>query len=72
MCWISLMLGAAMVAGGMWLVARFFLGRGAQAYRVASATRTETMVLGVALMSLGFLALVLGATGVICGIGGWR
>jgi hypothetical protein len=60
-----------MVALGGGLILRFFLARGPGGYELASTSKTESMVLGVALVSIGFLVLVLGVTGVICGFGGW-
>jgi hypothetical protein len=71
MCWIPLTLGALMVALGAGLIVRFFFSKAQGSIEVASTARTESMVVGVALVSIGFLVLVLGVTGVICGFGGW-
>lgn len=66
MCWIPLTLGALMVVGGAFLIVRFFAGHGTASPEVANLGRTESMIVGALLTSVGLLMLVLGATGVIC------
>lgn len=66
MCWIPLSLGALMMAGGIGLIARFYLGRGEVRPEVASVGRTESLLVGALLASIGTLVLVLGVTGAIC------
>ena len=66
MCWIPLSLGALMVAGGAFLIVRFFAGHGSARPEVATVGRTESMIVGALLASVGLLMLVLGITGVIC------
>ncbi len=66
MCWIPMLLGAAMLAVGAALIVRFYRGRGAEAPEIASAGRVETMILGVLLTSIGTLVFILGLTGAIC------
>jgi len=66
MCWIPLTLGALMVVGGAFLIVRFFAGHGAARPEVATVGRTESMIVGALLTSVGLLMLVLGVTGVIC------
>jgi hypothetical protein len=59
-------LGALMVVGGAFLVVRYFTGHGAARPEVATLGRTESMIVGALLTSVGLLMLVLGVTGVIC------
>jgi hypothetical protein len=66
MCWIPLTLGVLMIAGGAFLIVRFFAGHGGARPEVATVGRTESMIVGALLASVGFLMLVLGITGVIC------
>lgn len=66
MCVLMLSFGIAMLAAGAVLIVRFFLAHGAARAELASVTRTETMVLGAVLVSVGFLLTVFGATGTIC------
>jgi len=66
MCWLPLILGAVMSVAGAVLILRFFLGRGAQRPEVAALGRTETMIVGVALLCIGPLLFILGLTDVIC------
>jgi hypothetical protein len=66
MCWIPLTLGVLMIGGGAFLIIRFFVGRGSARPEVATMGRTESMIVGALLASVGFLMLVLGITGVIC------
>jgi hypothetical protein len=66
MCWIPLTLGVVMIGGGAFLIIRFFVGRGSARPEVATMGRTESMIVGALLASVGFLMLVLGITGVIC------
>ena len=66
MCWIPLVLGASMMVGGAVLLVRFYAGRAENRPDVAGLARTESMVLGALLVSIGFLVTVLGITGVIC------
>jgi hypothetical protein len=67
MCWIPLLLGALMTAGGAFLILRFFAGRGRERPDIATTRRTESMIVGVILTSLGFLVLLLGVFGVMTG-----
>lgn len=66
MCWLSLTLGLLMTAGGVALIVRFFAGRGANLPELAGVGRTESMIMGVLLASIGPLLLYFGATGAIC------
>lgn len=67
MCWIPLVLGVLMTGGGAFLIVRFFAGRGRERPEVAGPRRTESMIVGVILTSVGFLVLLLGAFGVTTG-----
>lgn len=72
MCWLPLSLGVVMMIVGTVLIVRFFAGRAANSPDVATATRTETMIIGALLASLGLLLTSFGATGAICqGLGLW-
>jgi hypothetical protein len=66
MCWILIVLGAAMLVFGVFLLVRFAVGRGAASPMVATLNRTQSMVIGALLTSIGFLLLVLGATDAVC------
>ncbi len=66
MCWFMLVLGALMLVIGTAAVVRYFTGHGARRAEVASVARTESMVLGVAAVTIGFLLLVFGVTGTVC------
>ena len=66
MCTFMLVLGAFVFVIGTAAVVRFFIGHGAQRAEVASVGRTETMLLGVAAIAIGFLLLVFGVTGTVC------
>ena len=66
MCWIPMLLGAAMLVAGAMMIVRFYRGRGAEAPEVASASRVESLLLGVLLTSIGTLVFILGLTGAIC------
>jgi len=59
-------LGALMVVGGAFLIVRYFAGHGDARPEVATLGRTESMIVGALLTSVGLLMLVLGVTGVIC------
>ena len=60
MCWIPLVLGALMLVFGVVLLVRFFTGHGSQRPEVASQWRTESMIVGALLSSIGLLLLILG------------
>ncbi len=66
MCWIALVVGAAMLIAGTFLLFRFFLGHGSQRPEIAGPARTESMILGGLLSSVGLLLVLLGVTGTIC------
>ena len=66
MCWIPLTLGVLMVAGGAALIVRFYRGHAAARPEVASVGRTESLLVGALMASIGLLVLILGVTGVIC------
>lgn len=66
MCWIGVGLGAIMMVVGLTLLVRFFSVGGVGHVQAAGAARTESMVLGALLLSIGLLLSILGATGVIC------
>ena len=66
MCWTGLVLGGAMTFAGVALLVRFFGGHGAQAPETASPGRTESMILGALLASIGPLLFLLGITGLLC------
>ena len=66
MCWIPLTLGALMVAVGIALIARFYLGHDEARPEVASVGRTESLLVGALLASIGTLVLILGVTGAVC------
>lgn len=65
MRWFTMVLGAAMVVGGVAMIVRFYRGRGAKAPEVASPTRVESLLVGALLTSIGTLVFILGLTGVI-------
>lgn len=65
MCWIPLLLGVFMTGGGAFLIVRFFSGHGRERPEVATPRRTESMIVGVILTSVGFLVLLLGIFGVM-------
>jgi hypothetical protein len=66
MCWIPITLGALMVVVGVVLLVRFFAGHGVVRPEVATPARTESVLVGAALTSVGTLMLALGITGAIC------
>lgn len=66
MCWLPLVVGAAMSVAGIVLLTRYFLGTGENRPEVAGIGRTESMLIGALLVSVGPLLLVLGITGTIC------
>jgi uncharacterized membrane protein YidH (DUF202 family) len=66
MCWIPLSLGTLMVAVGIGLIVRFYVGHDESRPEVASVGRTESLLVGALLASIGTLVLILGATGVVC------
>ncbi|MDZ7707810.1 MAG: hypothetical protein U5J97_07945 [Trueperaceae bacterium] len=66
MCWLLLAIGVAMLIIGSVLVVRFFSARGANAPETAGSGRTETMILGAMLASVGLLLGILGTTGALC------
>jgi hypothetical protein len=66
MCWIPLSLGALMLAGGIALIVRFYVGRGDVRPEVAGVGRTESLLVGALLASIGTLVLILGVTGAVC------
>lgn len=66
MCWLMLTLGAIMMIGGAVAIVTFFAAHGARRSEIASVARTETMVLGVLLVTTGFLLLAFGVTGTVC------
>jgi len=66
MCWILLAIGVAMLMIGSILIVRFFSARGANDPETASSSRTETMILGAMLVSIGLLLGILGVTGALC------
>jgi uncharacterized membrane protein len=66
MCWIPLVVGALMVTIGAALVARFYLGHDEARPEVASVGRTESLLVGALLASIGTLVLILGVTGAVC------
>ena len=65
MCWIPLVLGVFMTGGGAFLIVRFFAGHGRERPEVATVGRTESMIVGVILASVGLLVLLIGVFGVI-------
>jgi hypothetical protein len=66
MCWIILGLGSSMVLAGIVLLTRYYVGRGTDHPEVASVTRTEDMIVGALLVSLGILLVALGGSGAVC------
>ena len=66
MCWILLAIGLALLAVGTVLLVRFFFARGANDPERAGAGRTETMILGALMASVGLLVTLLGVTGALC------
>lgn len=66
MCWLPLVVGAAMLVAGVVLLTRYFLGTGENRPGVAGLGRTESMLIGALLVSVGPLLLILGVTGAIC------
>jgi hypothetical protein len=66
MCWIPLSLGALMLAGGIGLIVRFYVGHDGARPEVASVGRTESLLVGALLASIGTLVLILGVTGAVC------
>jgi hypothetical protein len=55
-----------MIVVGLVLLVRFFAVGGPGHVEAAGAARTESMVLGALMASLGLLLAILGATGAIC------
>jgi uncharacterized membrane protein HdeD (DUF308 family) len=68
MCWLPLLLGTLMLLTGALLVARFFVGRGADSPEAAGTARNESMIVGTALVAIGLLLFFLELTGAICGL----
>ncbi len=68
MCWTGLVLGGAMTFAGVALLVRFFGARGAQEVETAGQGRTESMILGALLASIGPLLFLLGVTGLLCNV----
>ena len=66
MCLMALILGTVSMLAGAVLVIRFFVAQGVLRPEVADVNRTESMVIGALLVSIGILLTVLGATGTIC------
>lgn len=66
MCLVAFILGMVSTLAGAVLVIRFFVAHGPRRSEVADVNRTESMVVGALLVSIGFLLTVLGATGTIC------
>lgn len=66
MCGVLLVIGVAMLVVGSVLLVRFFFARGANDPETASSGRTETMIVGAALTTVGLLVGLLGATGAVC------
>lgn len=66
MCWLPLVVGAAMMIAGAMLLLRYFLARAENRPEVAGTGRTESMLVGALLVSVGPLLLILGLTGTIC------
>lgn len=66
MCWTGLLIGGAMTFAGVALLVRFFTARGATAVERAGTARTESMILGALLASVGPLLFLLGLTGLLC------
>ena len=66
MFWLALGIGAIMMVVGLVLLIRFFAVGGPGHVEAAGAARTESMVLGALMASLGLLLAILGITGTIC------
>ena len=66
MCWILIVLGGAMIVAGGFLLVRFAVGRGDASPLVATLNRTQSVVIGALLTSVGFLLFVLGVTEAVC------
>ena len=66
MCWLALGIGGIMLVVGLVFLIRFFAVGGPGHVEAAGAARTESMVLGALMASLGLLLAILGATGAIC------
>ncbi len=66
MCWVLLAIGLAMLVFGTVLLVRFFSARGANDPETAGPGRTETMILGALMASVGLLVTLLGVTGAFC------
>ena len=66
MCLLALILGMVSMLAGAVLVIRFFVSHGPRRSEVADVNRTESMLIGALLVSIGFLLTALGATGTIC------
>lgn len=66
MCWTALTIGIVLLATGAVVLVRFFAVGGSGHVELAGQGRTESMVLGAAMASLGLLLSILGATGTIC------
>lgn len=67
MCLLPLSVGAAMLVVGVVLLIRWARGTGPDRPEVAGLGRTESMLVGALLCSVGLLLTALGATGTICG-----
>lgn len=65
MCWILLAIWLAMLVVGTVLLVRFFFARGIGP-ETASSARTESMILGALMASVGLLVTILGVTGALC------
>ena len=66
MCWVLLAIGLALLAVGTSLLVRFFAARGPNDPERAGAGRTETMIVGALMASIGLLVTLLGVTGAFC------
>lgn len=66
MCWIAFALGITMLFVGALLLVRALASRRPAGGDLADATRAEGLLLGVVLVSIGFLLSVFGGTGALC------
>lgn len=66
MCGIALGIGILLMVGGLGLLVAFFAIGGKGHVETAGLGRTESMVAGALMASVGLLLTLLGATGTIC------
>lgn len=66
MCWIVMTIGILLLVAGTVVLVRFFAVGGPRHVEFAGQARTESMVLGAIMASIGLLLTILGTTGAAC------